>query len=137
MDIALLKQPAGETVDLMSKEKTDRKSRLPVKQIDGVSACLDRCDLIPPFVPVINIGGDVIARIPRDLLLRAECRLGNLPVWRLPSNARQHKPMDADTISRSEERPNVVEAPDVVEHDDDRERPNLIVPRRKCRCVVG
>ncbi len=129
MNVTSLEQPAVETVDLVAKEETDRKPRLPVEQIDRVRARLDRGDLVPARAPCVDIRGDVIAPHPRHLFLRAKRRLGNFLMGWMPGDPGQHEPINADPISRPKERANVVEAPDIVEHDDKGERPDGIVLR--------
>jgi len=117
----------GEAIGFMAEEHTDRKSGVPVEQVDGMNGCLDRCD----FVAGLAHGNHHFQRLagvfPRDRLLRAQSGLRDHILRGEARDTGEHELFQARSVPGSKEGSDVIQAADVFQQHTDRQRLNPFV----------
>ena len=128
MGVTPRQQRLIETVNLVAEHHDDGKTRLPVEEVYGCGAGFDGGDLALEIAESLNVRHRVRASTPPHVVLRAQRGLRNLPVRRMPGDARQADLLESNGVGRPKERADVVQAPDVVQDHLDGQGAEVLVP---------
>jgi len=89
MRIAKRQQIVSESVDLVAKQNTQRKTRLPIEQVDRVAAGFDGRNLVILLPQTLDQPARIGRVVPGNGLLGAERGLSDGAFGRTPSDAAQ------------------------------------------------